>query len=153
MPFTSLTAIAIRRTTTNQKDLFSGKIDVGYEVVVADDQNRTAAFFHRGYGLDELVEPLLDVMVAHVASRLEAAHAAGQAIVWAPGVTLDQSLLRIASKQHDVRLDDAEVRLQVVNGTAELCRRDEQLTTLRIDGPNFEPVRKLLGRLSAWRVG
>lgn len=71
VPFTSLTAIAISRRTSNQKDLFSGKVDVGYLVTVLDDQDRAAAFDHHGYGLDESVEPLPAVMVQHVSQRLE----------------------------------------------------------------------------------
>lgn len=152
LPFTSLAAIAISRRTSNQKDLFSGKIDVGYLVTVLDDQNRVAAFDHHGYGLDESVEPLLELMVFHVSQRLEQQHAAGQAVVWASGVTIEQSTVRFASMQREVRLDDGEVRLQAGNAVVEVLRRDEHLATLRIDGPNFEPARRLLAKRSAWRV-
>ena len=96
---------------------------------------------------------MIEVMVAHVASRLEAAHTAGRPVVWAPGVTLEQSVVCIKMAQREVRLDDPEVRLQPGNGVVELRRRDERLATLRTDGPNFEPGRKLLRKLSAWRVG
>lgn len=152
VPFTSLTAIAISRRTSNQKDLFSGKVDVGYLVTVLDDQDRAAAFDHHGYGLDESVEPLLAVMVQHVSQRLEQHHAAGQPVALAPGVTLEHGSVHFASKRRDVSIDDAEVRLQAGNGVVEVLRRDEHLATLQADGPNFEPARQLLAKVSAWRV-
>ncbi|MCA2981786.1 MAG: hypothetical protein INH41_01150 [Myxococcaceae bacterium] len=152
-PFTALAAIAVRRTTTNQRDLFSGKVDVGYLVTVMDDRGRAAVFDHRGYGLDEVVEPLLERMIGGVTEQLERRHARGEAIAWAPGVVIGPAAVQLTAKRRELSLDDAEVRLLMGNGVVELLRRDEHLATLPVDGVNFEPGRRLLAAVSAWRVG